>query len=74
MLRERFLVLTHAPNYARKYENIILKHLSMDVVLWRSCNSSSTRSMNNDSMLQSNAGLSFSQMSASRLSSERIKF
>ena len=72
ILKVRFLVLIHAPSCVRRYEHVALNHFPMNSVLQRSRNFRSPRSMCNDSMLQAKAVLSFSHVSASRLTSAKI--
>ena len=65
MLKVRFMVLMHATSYVRRYEHVVLKHLSMDSGLkWR-INSGSPRSMYDNSLPKDKAVLRCSQISAS---------
>ena len=74
MLSARFLVLMYTHSYVQGYEYVVMKHLSMDSGVCRSCKSGSPRSMHEESMLQANASLSCYQMPASKLSSANMAF
>ena len=74
VLRVRVLVLVNAPKRVWRNNHVVLKHLSMDSGLRRSFKSSLPRSMHDDPILQANASLICSQISAIRMSSVSTVF